>query len=316
MIRVRIAGLSKHDSHQAVVLLDEANRRAFTVWVWWEDYWMINRGLKRFPAPEPMPHELTANLLKATRATLEGVVLYDLQDDKVLTLARLRDGESVREVRARSGDALALAVIADCPIYVAEALLDQFGQPVSGEIHAAAGPGHLLDSDALERLAREAWDLRQRPTMGGVDQVVEGLYIGGGDAIPYAQALREARITRVLKLSPSEQAWPDDFLVFENGLDDNELVPPGCFERSAAFIREQREAGHNVLVACWAGVSRSSTFVLAYLVGELGYDLRDAWALLRARHPRAWPAPEMWTSLIAHFSLPYTLDDVKQWLRI
>jgi protein-tyrosine phosphatase len=69
-----------------------------------------------------------------------------------------------------------------------------------------------------------------------------------------------------------------------------------------------------LLVACRYGVSRSSTFVLAYLVQEKGYDLPEAWHLLRSNHPLAYPARELWQSLLAHYRQPYTMADVEQWL--
>ena len=44
-------------------------------------------------------------------------------------------------------------------------------------------------------------------------------------------------------------------------------------QRGVSFICEQVDAGKQVLVVCGAGISRSLTFVLAYLL-ERGYELR------------------------------------------
>ena len=95
---------------------------------------------------------------------------------------------------------------------------------------------------------------------------------------------------------------------------DGALVPPGRMEAGVEFVRERRAAGENVLIACWEGMSRSSTFVMAYLIEALDYDLRDAWDLLRARHSKASPAREMWQSLLTYYKLPYTIEDVRHWL--
>ncbi|MCP4517435.1 MAG: dual specificity protein phosphatase family protein [Delftia sp.] len=83
-------------------------------------------------------------------------------------------------------------------------------------------------------------------------------------------------------------------------------------QRGVAFIKEQVEAGQAVLVVCGAGISRSSIFVLAYLL-ERGYHPREAWRLLHSRHPQARPLPKMWQSLLAHYDLPYTMRDVIDW---
>lgn len=48
------------------------------------------------------------------------------------------------------------------------------------------------------------------------------------------------------------------------------------FENVNHFIRKQHAAGTNVLVHCAAGVSRSTTFVLAYMIEEKRYTLREA----------------------------------------
>ncbi len=142
--------------------------------------------------------------------------------------------------------------------------------------------------------------------------IVDGVYIGGARAAYHTHELRQAEITHVLKLYFFEPNWPVDFVVCNNPLNDGEFVPRQQMMRGVNFIRETRAADRQVLVVCGAGVSRSSTFVLAYLL-ECGYDLRDAWRLLRAHHPEACPAQQMWASLLAHYEPPYSMNDVVGW---
>ncbi len=145
-----------------------------------------------------------------------------------------------------------------------------------------------------------------------IAHIINGVYVGGARAAYYAPELRQAEITHVLKLYFFEPTWPVDFVVCNNPLNDGEFVPRRQMMRGVTFIREARAADRQVLVVCGAGVSRSSTFVLAYLL-ECGYDLHDAWRLLRARHPEASPAQQMWASLLAHYELPYSMNDVVGW---
>lgn len=148
----------------------------------------------------------------------------------------------------------------------------------------------------------------------GIDHVKEGIYISGARATMLGSKLREAEITRVLKLYDDIPFFPKDFTVFENVLEDGEPVPDGMLQRGADFVVEQVEAGHKVLVVCGAGISRSSTFVLAALL-ERGNDLRDAYTVLRENHPIAEPHPDMWKSLLAHYDVPYTFEDIWKWQR-
>jgi dual specificity MAP kinase phosphatase len=56
------------------------------------------------------------------------------------------------------------------------------------------------------------------------------------------------------------------------------------FEEAADFIEAARAQGH-VLVHCMAGVSRSATLVLAYLVRKQGLSLPEAYSRVKARRP-------------------------------
>ena len=53
------------------------------------------------------------------------------------------------------------------------------------------------------------------------------------------------------------------------------------FDRVTAFIKSARGSGNTVAVNCQAGISRSVTFVLAYLMKEEKYSLRDAYFLVK-----------------------------------
>lgn len=145
-----------------------------------------------------------------------------------------------------------------------------------------------------------------------IDHVIDGVYIGSARAIWGADELRQANLKHVLKLYFYEPHWPKDFVVCDNPIIDGERVPTAALERGVKFVREQVEAGRPVLVQCGAGISRSSTFVLGYMI-EAGHELRAAYKLLREQHPAAWPLPAMWLSLIEHYQLPYSSNDVLTW---
>lgn len=69
------------------------------------------------------------------------------------------------------------------------------------------------------------------------------------------------------------------------------------FEAATHFIHEQRAQGRVVIVHCRAGISRSATLVLAYLMRYENWDLIQAYDYLHARRPIIWPNSGFWAQL-------------------
>lgn len=84
-------------------------------------------------------------------------------------------------------------------------------------------------------------------------------------------------------------------------VEDGEPLPLDLLRAGVAFIRREKAAGRTVLVACGAGISRSSTFALAALKEEEGLDLLAALYEVCRNHPFASPHPELWESLCSYY---------------
>lgn len=145
------------------------------------------------------------------------------------------------------------------------------------------------------------------------NHVLDQVYIGSLFALDEGESLREAGIASILKLTRSTAGAEDGFTILELSFSDGWLVPDGYLRRGLDFVHEKEIRGEGVLIMCAAGISRSATFTLAYLV-ERGYDLHEAFVHLRKRRPIVAPHPILWISLLEFFDVPYSLNDVLSWM--
>jgi protein-tyrosine phosphatase len=61
------------------------------------------------------------------------------------------------------------------------------------------------------------------------------------------------------------------------------------FDETYAFISEQVDSNRNVLVHCHAGVSRSATILIAYLMKRNAWTLEKALSVVKSKRARAKP---------------------------
>jgi uncharacterized protein len=133
-IEVRIRGLMMDPSTNMpiVVLKDVASETVMPIWVGIFEANAIALEIEKMSAPRPMTHDLTRNLIRHLNSQLEKVVITELKDDTFFaTLWLMQDNESIT-IDARPSDAIALALRADCPIYVAEQVMQSAKLNTSG----------------------------------------------------------------------------------------------------------------------------------------------------------------------------------------
>lgn len=136
MVKVTIAdvvkaerkeGQPQHVEHYVVVLYDEAGRRLLPIWVGSYEGESIARGLSDFATPRPLTHNFFSSLLQAINARVEEVRVVALKKDTFYAVVKMRCGKKTSEVDARPSDAMALAVLNNAPIFVAEEVLETAG---------------------------------------------------------------------------------------------------------------------------------------------------------------------------------------------
>lgn len=157
-IEVRIRGLMMDPATNMpiVVLKDVGSDTVMPIWVGIFEANAIAIEIEKVAAPRPMTHDLTRNLIRDLNAQLDRVVITELKDDTFLAVLWLRQGEETVIVDARPSDAIALALRADCPIYVAEevmqtAKLNTSGPPEGPTAEQLRGWLEGLNDDDLGR---------------------------------------------------------------------------------------------------------------------------------------------------------------------
>jgi hypothetical protein len=115
-----------------VVLKDVASDTVMPIWVGIYEANAIAIEIEKMAAPRPMTHDLTRNIMRYLNGALEKIVITELKDDTFYALLWIRQGEEPIAVDARPSDALALALRADCPIFVAEHVMQSAKLNTSG----------------------------------------------------------------------------------------------------------------------------------------------------------------------------------------
>lgn len=130
LIEVQIRGLMLDPvtNMPIVVLKDIASDLVLPIWVGVFEANAIALELEKTAMPRPMTHDLLRNVARSLGASVTRVVVSDLKDDTFLaTVWMEQDGEAIA-VDARPSDAIALALRADCPIYVSKRVLGRTRQ--------------------------------------------------------------------------------------------------------------------------------------------------------------------------------------------
>jgi bifunctional DNase/RNase len=124
-IEVRIRGLMMDPSTNMpiVVLKDVGSDTVMPIWVGIFEANAIAIEIEKVSAPRPMTHDLARNLLRNMNAQLEKIVITELRDDTFFAVLWIRQDDELITMDARPSDAIALALRADCPIFVSEQVM-------------------------------------------------------------------------------------------------------------------------------------------------------------------------------------------------
>jgi bifunctional DNase/RNase len=121
--------ISEVHEQQVIMLKEVEGDRSFPIVIGIFEATSIDRRVKGMPSPRPLTHDLVASVVEELGGELRDIYISELREHTYYAKLRIRQNGEPIEVDCRPSDAIALAVTAKVPIYVAEDVLDE----VTGE---------------------------------------------------------------------------------------------------------------------------------------------------------------------------------------
>ncbi|KAL4646444.1 dual specificity protein phosphatase 22-B-like [Arapaima gigas] len=124
----------------------------------------------------------------------------------------------------------------------------------------------------------------------GINKVLPHLYLGNFKDARDKEQLARYNITHILSIHDSAAPLLQEMTYLcipASDLPSQDLTQH--FKESIKFIHESRLKGEGCLVHCLAGVSRSVTLVVAYIMSVTSLGWQDALAAVRVARPCAGP---------------------------
>jgi len=142
------------------------------------------------------------------------------------------------------------------------------------------------------------------------NKVKEKLFIGCQDSAHNLYNLKANKISHILDLTGSKPRFPNHFIYYTiEKLDDapnQDLLSrlPECIK----FIEEAIDQGTGILIHCAAGVSRSCSVVVAFLMRKENISVEDALEIVRTARPVVRPNCGFMKQLFMFQRMKYCLD--------
>ena len=107
-----------------VILRDKDGQKVLPIWVGIFEANAIALQIENIATPRPMTHDLLRNVIQDLKASVQKIVVCDLQENTFYALIYLGLNGGTVAIDARPSDAIALALRARAPIFVEDRVID------------------------------------------------------------------------------------------------------------------------------------------------------------------------------------------------
>lgn len=125
-VEMKIRGLMVDPSTNSpvVILKDPNSEVVLPIWVGLYEAQAIALEVEKSATPRPLTHDLLRNVVLGLNAQVQRVVVSELRGDTFYAVIWMEQNGEIVSIDARPSDALALALRSDCPIFVAQEVLE------------------------------------------------------------------------------------------------------------------------------------------------------------------------------------------------
>ena len=129
MVEVKIESIrvSLMSQYRVVILKDAESNRYLPIWIGPYEADAITIHLQDVQVPRPLTHDLIIKVIDELGAKVERVIVSDLHNDTFYARIILTVSGKEVSIDARPSDAIAVAVRAECSIYVEDDVMDRAG---------------------------------------------------------------------------------------------------------------------------------------------------------------------------------------------
>jgi protein-tyrosine phosphatase len=133
-----------------------------------------------------------------------------------------------------------------------------------------------------------------------MDEIRPWLFIGRYRDTTNQWYLHQKNIRAMLQLAELVEQPEIDSLYLP--VQDMAPVSWNHLRQGLDFIRQHKQKGNRILVACGAGINRSSSFCAAAVKEEEGLSLFEAFKEVKKFHPESMPHETVWESLCNYYN--------------
>jgi uncharacterized protein len=118
-VKIRALMMDPNSGTPIIILKDVQSETMLPIWVGAYEANAIALEIEKIAPPRPMTHDLLRNLIVELGVHVDRVVVTSLRDNTFFAVIEMHNSEGNKMVLdSRPSDAIALALRADCPIYV------------------------------------------------------------------------------------------------------------------------------------------------------------------------------------------------------
>ena len=148
-VKIRALMMDPNSGTPIIILKDVNSDTMLPIWVGAYEANAIALEIEKIAPQRPMTHDLLRNLIVEMGASVDRVVVTELRDNTFFAVIELRSAEGTQMMLdSRPSDAIALALRADCPIFVDMEVIRASRNTVAGVEEGA---------DEMEGAEEEEW---------------------------------------------------------------------------------------------------------------------------------------------------------------